>query len=227
MIVVANNDKAILAEIKTARAKVNHWEQWKNEPSCKKKLGHWRRRLKKALKLAAERGVEIPEDPFAPPPPPPPPPTEAEIQASTLTALRHRIRVDFQIQSGSKGWAPWGETGWSAIVVTTPHYKWCRVKRVNPKTGEVVAKGKVLRKKIVSRDPEQKGKDKPSLPPTEVFVDKPDAEPTATPSTLQEAPTPSGWKPPQARTPEEEAEHAAKMERLMSLLDDESTAEDW
>ena len=233
---IVADEKQILTEIKKARERVHHWKQWRNEPSGKKKLGHWRRRLKKALKAAAEVGVEVPKDPFAPPPPPPPPPTAEEIAASEVVSLRKRIRCDFQIQKGSKGWTPYGKTGWSAIVVILPHYKWCEVKRVNAKTGEIVAKGKVRRTRILSRDPELKGKDKPTQPPTAVFDGMDDELSTSERETAVEAPTahtptttttPPGWKPPQQRTPEEEAEHAAKMEKLMSFLDDDSTTEDW
>lgn len=221
----AVNEKAILREIKTSRAKVEHYKQWRNEPSCKKKLGQWRRRLKKALKAAQEAGVSVPEDPFAPPPPPPPPPTAAEIHASALTAIRKRIRLDFQIQKGSTGWAPWGESGWSAITVTTPNYKWCAVKRVNPRNNEPVAKGKVLRARIISRDPEQKGRDKPSLRPDEVFEHMND-EPTAPASEdAVEAPTASEPKTP--LTPEEKAAREASVAKLLGLLDDAATDEDW
>jgi hypothetical protein len=225
MTVAVADDKAILTEIKKSRERANHWKQWRNEPSGKKKLGHWSRRLKKALKAAEAAGVEVPEDPFAPPPPPPPPPTEAEIHEAALTALRKRVRMDFQIQKGSKGWAPWGESGWSAILVTTPHYKWCEVKRVNAKTGEVIARGKVLRARIVRRDVEQMGKDKPSLLPGDVFEGLLD-EPTAPePEIAEEAPTTP--EPEAALTPEEKARRAASVLKLLDLLDDGTTDEDW
>ena len=225
MTVAAPDEKAILQEIKTSRKKVDHYKQWRNEPSCKKKLGHWRRRLKKALKAASEAGIEVPKDPFAPPPPPPPPPTEAEIREAALTALQKRVRLDFQIQKGSTGWAPWGESGWSAIVVTTPNYKWCQVKRVNARTGEPVAKGKVLRARVVSRDPEQKGKDKPSLRPDEVFEGMNDEPIESASEDAVEAPTAS--EPEVPLTPEEKAARAASVADLLGLLDDDSSDEDW
>ena len=214
------DEKDLLTEIGRARERVQHWLKWKNEPSCRKKLGHWRRRLKKALAAATELGVEIPADPYAPPPPP----TEEELSAAELRALRLRLRCDFQIQDGSKGWAPWGTSGWSAIVVTKAHYRWCRVNRVNSKTGEVVAKGKVRRDQILSREQDQKGKDKPSRPPGDVFVAKPDEEITEEAPINQEAPV----KPERIPFTEEEmAAKAARIDELLGLVGDDSTTDDW
>jgi len=221
---IVADEKDLLTEIGRARERVQHWLKWKNEPTCRKKLGHWRRRLKKALGAAAELGIEIPADPYAPPPPPPPPPTEEELAEEALRALRLRLRCDFQVQTGSKGWAPWGASGWSAIVVTKAHYKWCRVNRVNSKTGEVAAKGKVRRDQILSRDPEQKGKDKPSQPPGDVFVPKPDEE-TSTPTpTPQKAPVEPTKVPSSA---EEMATKVVRIDELLGLIDDDSTSDDW
>jgi len=225
-----NDPAEILKHIARSRERVNHWKQWKNEPSCAKKLRSWRRQLKLALIAARELNLTVPPDPFAPPPPPPPPPTEEELRAQAIAELKLRRRVDWQVQKGFTGWAPWGESGWSAVVVTTANYRWCQVNRVNARTEEVVAKGKVKRDRMLARDPEQKGKDKPGVPPTEVFEAESPADTPA--DRLEPAAAGGGWLQPVVEqkvvSADERAERQARVaETLAQHFPDSPTGDDW
>ncbi len=213
-----SNPKTILADIKKARERVNHWKQWKNEPGCKKKLGHWRRRLATAVKLAREHKLDIPRDPFLPPPPPPPPPTEEELHEAALKDAKSRVPCEWQACVGKEYWVPWGNFGWSAVVLTKLSRIWCRASRVDPRTGEVTTKrGRVRRDRLVRRDPALKGTDRPVGPPDEIVPPPAPAEPAPA---LTQAPTPPCPKPEVEHTP-------ARVARLLDLLDDDSTTSDW
>jgi len=213
-----NTPEEILAEINRSRERAHHWYQWRNEPSGKKKLGHWRRRLKKAIDAARAAKLEIPADPYAPPPPPP---TEDELAAEALAALIRRRRFDWQVTLRFTGWAPWGVSGWCAVVVTRAHHKWCHVNRVNPRTEKMTSVGKVLRARIVHRDPELKGKDKPHVPPTAVFeeLSAPPVAPLETPPDAIERTT--------RKRRENPVERVIDPAKLLDLLDDQSTESDW
>jgi len=100
-----------------------------------------------------------------------------------LVALRQRILVDFQVQRGSAVWAPWGKTGWSAMVIKRLFRKKVEGMRVKPRTEEEVAKGKVLKDRLIRRDPKLKGKDRPEFTPEEAFAHVPKPDPKPTPST--------------------------------------------
>ena len=212
-------DQAVLAEIRHARERVAYFVQWKHEPSCKKKLGHWRRRLKKALAVATERKLAVPADPYAPPPPPP---TEEELRAAALKEAQGRVRFEWQVMVGQHYWAPWGNSGWSAIILTKLSRVWCRASRVDPRTSDVTTHtGKVRRDRLVKRDPALKGKDRPVGSPEEIVPQTVPAEPEPeTASTL--AP-----KPEVERSQAEQAKIDADVAKLLGLLDDESTADDW
>jgi hypothetical protein len=211
--------ETILAEIKHARERVNHWKQWRNEPGPKKKLGHWRRRLKKALAAAAEFELKIPVDPFLPPPPPP---TEKELHAAAVAEAKARVRFEWQVSVGQAYWSPWGEDGWSAVVLTELKRIWCRARRVDPRTGEVTSeKAKVRRDRLVKRDPALKGKDRPPDRPSVIV-------PPATRPAETAAPVPELCPTPTVeRTPGEQACVNAAVAELLKLLDDDSTTSDW
>jgi len=98
-----------------------------------------------------------------------------------LAELRKRILLPWQVQRGSSVWAPWGKSGWSAVVVKTPQRKWALGMRVKPATGDEVAKGKVPKGRLIKRDLSLKGKDRPEATPEEIFapMEKADAEAAA------------------------------------------------
>jgi hypothetical protein len=215
-------EQELLREIKRARDRVAHWKQWHKEPSCAKRLRHWRYRLKKALAAAKEQSLEIPPDPTAPPPPPPPPPTEEELAAAALAEIKGRVRLDWQVTLGHSYWAPWGDTGWSAVVITRLKRVWCRARRVNPRTEETTTtKANVRRDRLVKRDPDLKGKDRPAFPVDALF-----SSVAEEPEPIEE-PEPAPKPQPKPLTPEEKAAQAQRMSGLMSLLDDDSTTSDW
>lgn len=217
-----HESKAILAEIKKARGRIHHFKQWKNEPGYRKKLGRWRRRLAKAIRLAGQHKVDIPRDPFLPPPPPPPPPTEEELHEIALAEARSRVSLEWQACTGKPYWAPWGNSGWSAVVLTELSRVWCRASRVNPRTGEVTTEqGRVRRDRLVQRDPALGGKDRPAGSPKEIV---PPPAPAESVEPEPEDPVP---KPGVERTPERQVEIDATTKKLLELLDDGSTINDW
>ena len=116
-----------------------------------------------------------------------------------LTEVRRRILADFQVQRGSEVWAPWGKSGWSAVVIRKPLRKKADGMRVKPKTGEEVAKGKVPKDRLVRRDSALKGKDRPGFTPEEVFAHLPEkAKPRPKPA--EEAPVVEDPKPAKPRS---------------------------
>lgn len=220
----APTEKALVAEVAKCEKKISHWKQWRNEPSAKRKLSVWRRRLKRAKTVAASFSIKLPE----PPPPPPPPPTEGELAAIALKETQQRVLLPWYPQPKTTAWAPWGTSGWSAVVVTTVNHKWVRVRRVNPKTEERVAKGKARKNRLVRRDPELKGKDKPAQSPLEVFPDLDEAQAGQDDSdTMTALPVSRRDRPKPVLTPEEQAQKAARVEQLIGLLDDDSADDDW
>jgi hypothetical protein len=219
-------DIQLIAEIRTARERTNHFKQYRNEPSGKKKLGHWRRRLKKAVKNATKRGLTVPKDPFAPPPPPPPEPTETELHAAAVKEAKMRVSFEWQATVGHPYWAPWGKSGWSAVVLTELKRVWCSAYRVNPSSQATTAtKARVRRDRLVKRDPALKGKDRPPEGP-EIVAPKPGPmwEPAAPePEPAVVAPT----KPTEPeRSPEEQMDRAKKVADLFELTDS-NTSDDW
>lgn len=238
-----DNAKATLREIKRCRERVHHYKAWRNEPSERKKLNRWKRRLKKALAAAEAAGVEVPEDPYAPPPPPPPPPTEEELRAEALKALKVRVLLPWQVGTATHAWAPWGDSGWSAVEIKGLAPKWCRANRVNARTGEVVAtSAKVRRSRLLKRDPEQLGKDKPALSPSEVFGVSADPKPVNDNSDEHGRAPFSLWGTSRETAAQRKARYDYN-DRLMSerknnhdpkpdfdlsdLLDDDSAVADW
>jgi hypothetical protein len=87
-----------------------------------------------------------------------------------LQEHRKRILLPWQVQQNSTVWAPWGKTGWSAVVVKTPQRKWAKGMRVKPHNGKENGKGKVPMDRLIKRDPELKGKDRPDFTPEEIFA---------------------------------------------------------
>jgi len=220
----------ILTEIKKAREWVAYYLQWRNEPSCQKKLRAWRRRLKQALASAAEQGLDIPPDPFAPLPPPPPlppKPTDEDARAAAIQEAQDRVAFEWRIYEGQHYWAPWGESGWSAVVITRLKRTWCRVSRVNPRTGALTTnKGRVRRDLLVKRDPALQGKDRPMVVPTEIQPLMTPAEP-ATLTEPEPEPEPISAavpKPGVERTPSEDAVY---QERIAELLGGGLESDDW
>ena len=218
-------EKGLVAEVKKCERKIEHWKQWRNEPSAKKKLSTWRRRLKRAKTVAAELSIRLPE----PPPPPPPPPTEEELAAAALKETQKRVMLPWFPQPKTTAWAPWGTSGWSAVVVSVVYHKWARVKRVNAKTGETVATGKARKDRLVKRDPALKGKDKPAQSPLEVFPDLDAAQVGQDDSDAVAAlPASQAHKPvAAAQTPEEKKRRLQCVHKLLSTLDDDGTDDDW
>lgn len=147
-----------------------------------------------------------------------------------LAALRKRILAPFQIQRGSRVWAPWGVSGWSAIEVVKPSRKWVKGYRIKPATDERGATAKVPLDRLLKRDPALKGKDKPEQTPDEVFAHMPKPEKPKEPEPPPAAPPPPA-KPEKPLTERQqkkaEKDHAASMKRLFDLFKDQSTTDDW
>jgi hypothetical protein len=167
-----------------------------------------------------------------------------------LTALRQRIMAPCHVHRGTTVWAPWGKSGWSAVVIKTTQRKWAKGMRVKPKTGEETAKGKVPMDRLLRRDPELKGKDRPGYPPDEVFahretepevVEPEETEPRVAEDGLADWCTLAfarGKESPEQKkarlsvpgtTGLSEKEKEARFERLRKLLEglDGSTTDDW
>ena len=62
------------------------------------------------------------------------------------------------------------------MVIKRPFRKKADGMRVNPRTEEEVAKGKVPKDRLIRRDPKTKGKDRPEFTPEEVFAHIPKTE---------------------------------------------------
>ena len=92
-----------------------------------------------------------------------------------LKAVRKRILMDWQVQRGTNAWAPWGESGWSAVHIKKPLRKRAEGFRVKPHNGEKSGKRgcKVAKDRLIKRNPDLKGKDRPKFSPDEVFAHMP------------------------------------------------------
>lgn len=165
-----------------------------------------------------------------------------------LKLLRRRILLDFQIQRGTNAWAPWGQSGWSAVEVQKAQRKWAQVHRIKPATGERSGKttGKVRKDQLIKRDPALKGADRPEFTPEEIFteaVTPEDVTVELSPPVVEEKQVeavldrPASMLGARALTaPAEQRpkltprEHKAKIEaieRALALIDDDSTEDDW
>jgi len=167
-----------------------------------------------------------------------------------LKALRIRILLPWAVLRGSTVWAPWGKSGWSAVVIKTTSRKWAKGMRVKPHNEKETAQGRVPMERLIKRDPKLKGKDRPELTPDEIFA-KPDKAPVEEPpedysstpaawantrdaGTHRETPEqkhrrlhPPGWKPDSEMTQEEIAARNESIRKLLDLIDDNSTTDDW
>lgn len=77
-----------------------------------------------------------------------------------------------QVYEGGSYWAGMGDTRWGAVTITSRKRKSATVDRVNPKNNQTTKRGaKVRLDRLVKRDPKKKGKDKPTIPPSEVFAE--------------------------------------------------------
>jgi len=104
------------------------------------------------------------------------------------------------VRDGGDYWAPFGKKRWSAVRVISVTDGEAEVNRVDASSNEPKSRRtKVDASKLVLRDPARVGEDKPEASPSEVFD--------------------------RAMTPEEE--HEARIARIMALLDDDSTVDDW
>ena len=130
------------------------------------------------------------------------------------------------VQARTTIWAPFGQTGWSAIEVTEVSRVWGRGHRVNPSSQKHGAKGKFRIEWVISRNPKLKGKDKPHVPPSIALAHlkvKKELEPVPMKKEIVvEEP-----KPVVQRTPKEESATRKKLNKLFDLLKDKSTDEDW
>jgi hypothetical protein len=158
----------------------------------------------------------------------------------SLEDLRKRIIFSWHVQRGTTVWAPWGPSGWSAVVIRNVKCKWATGMRVKPTTLKDSGKGKVPLGRLVKRDPAQKGKDRPAFPPTEVFAEIAMAEETARAEKLarkEEKEAAQRLTEEPQESPPEDTDDASVSERkrisderlqeLLGLLGDESTTDDW
>ena len=158
---------------------------------------------------------------------------------------RNRIYVNWQVREGDFAWAPYGKNRWSAIEITSISKRRVNGKatRVDPVSGD--AKGKfgganVKLSRLVRRDPEAQGRDKPP-PPHVVFQEQPAAPPPPPPpeepdrdikpANEEELPkgdfevgiSESGERP--GREPDQD--QLDRVGKLFELFDDDSTTSDW
>lgn len=176
----------LLVSIEAARERVAHFEEIKNESSGRKKLKSWRRKLNKLLREAELGNMKVPPNQHDP----------EEVAQAALAEAKKRVRAPFQVQAGFTGWAPWGDNRWSAVVVEDPGRIWSRVLRVDPKTNAArvglaeAPAGKVRRERLIYRDPEKAGADRPPGVPTDYWAPAPEEadepEPVAERPTMQE-----------------------------------------
>lgn len=133
-------------------------------------------------------------------------------------------------------WAPFGNKGWSAVTITKLGRLHARVERVNPKTQEVIAKGKVRMDELLKRDPKKIGIDKPKDTPDVMFAEyreqRAAVEAKEVAQKMERAQR--EWEAEETETPEPEPEltpeeKAARQERLSALLDQlgDDTDSDW
>ncbi len=129
---------------------------------------------------------------------------------------------------GGTYWAAKGDTKWSAVRILRVLRVKAEVERVVPRNQKIIhRKGKVKLDELVKRDPKRKGKDKPTVPPKEVFADvRKERAAAAAVTVVEAAPAP---KPPvvKRRSPAEEAATSKKLAKLIELLGDDSTDDDW
>ena len=100
---------------------------------------------------------------------------------------------------------------------------------MKPTTGEMGSIGRVKRDRLLSRDPGLRGSDRPSVPPSEVFL----AEAPAPRKEPNPQPTPSAAPD----SPKQDAEVSDKLKSaeltsdkvrvLLDLISDQSTTDDW
>lgn len=104
------------------------------------------------------------------------------------------------VMIGKDFWAPFGTKRWSAVRVLSITDGIAEVTRVNASSNEPkTRRSKVKTARLVKRDPNQKGKDKPAATPEEMF-------------SAAEQKTTTG---------------RSRVAHLMALLDDDSTIDDW
>ena len=158
----------------------------------------------------------------------------------SLEDLRRRIIFSWHVQRGSTVWAPWGKSGWSAVVIRKAQRKWAIGMRVKPNTLKETAKGKVPVGRLVKRDPARKGKDRPEFTPDEVFAEIEAAEETAraekearieekaAQERLAEEPLePSPENSGDELVPARKRISDKQLQKLLGLLNDDSTTDDW
>lgn len=126
-------------------------------------------------------------------------------------------------------WAPWGDGGWSAVKIVKLGRIYARAIRVKPKTGEEAkTRGKVRMDELVRRDPKLQGADRPESPPVVVFADvrlvRSDLEKKAQEKVLRDEEQ-AGQA--MAESVRRELASEDRVLRVLSLLEDESTEEDW
>jgi hypothetical protein len=124
---------------------------------------------------------------------------------------------------GKPYWAGMGNTRWSAVQITSIKRKWATADRVNPSSNEVTKRGaKVKVAELVKRDPGRKGKDKPQSPPSEVFAKVREIE-AESKAQMKDVPEP---EPAPAKERNGKL-RSSQIQKLLALLDDDSTVDDW
>jgi len=140
-----------------------------------------------------------------------------------------RPLFSFQVSRLSTYWAPWGEDGWSAVLVIRLGRTRVRVERVNPKT-QVAAKTKGWTRldELLKRDPKQAGADRPEEGPAIVFKEVREArankaaEAFKLKAQAEEAPPePLAEEAPRERVSED------RIGQVLDLAADQYSEEDW
>lgn len=194
-----------------AESKVEEYGQWTAEKRYVNLTKKWKRKLK-----AAQDALDAYEEPV--------PLTPEE----RLAEEKRRIILDFQVWSGVHAWSPFGET-WTAVTVRRTKRVLGKADRVDARTNERKGKANIRVTRLVRRDPEAKGDDKPTHTPDEVFAEQIKIEERAA-QAAEERKARKGWLDRPEPEPEERAdpeERAKRVERLLELLGDDATIDDW
>lgn len=153
-----------------------------------------------------------------------------------LRSVRARILLPWQVYRDTTAWAPWGKSGWSAIRIKTTSRKWASGIRVKPHNNKDSGKGRVRIDRLVKRDPELKGKDRPAFTPEETFavLNKQEAKEKSEKKKVKQAQQvveiksePIVEEKRVVRPPRSKNKTDRNIERLFASLKDDTTSDDW
>lgn len=145
--------------------------------------------------------------------------------------------VPWHVFKDATYWAPYGDSAWSAVIITKVGRVWARAQRVKPRTDVVVTeKARVRMDELIKRDVNLTGTDRPPVPPVEFFarfredkarVERLEKEAQMTEPEVPEpevVPTKPAEKKDATTT---ESQRVKRAEKLFSLFDEDAGDDDW